>query len=130
LVLHTCGTVNAKKKGSALMPSPPWLARLTIPILAGAALVTSAPIATADPTNDAYLAQLRTMGFTWPPDHDEALVGMAHLVCDDLYWGWTQNQIAQQTHSILDPRGVTIGQVTSMVDLASTTYCPELKPHT
>lgn len=112
------------------MLSPRWLARLTIPILACTATANGAPIASANPTDDAYLAQLRTMGFTWPPDHDQALVGMAHLVCDDLYWGWTPNQIAQQTHAVLDPRGVTIGQVTSMVDLASTTYCPELKPHT
>lgn len=113
-----------------MTPLSRWLGRLTIPILAGAALVNGAPVAAADPTNDAYLAQLRTLGFTWPPDHDEALIGMAHLVCDDLYWGWTQNQIAQQTHSVLDPRGVTVGQVNSMVDLASTTYCPQLKPHT
>ena len=112
------------------MPSPRWLARLTVPLMVGAAVVNSAAIATADATNDAYLAQLRTLGFNWPPDHDEALIGMAHLICDDLWWGWTQDQIAQQTHSTLDPRGVTFGQVTSMVNLAATTYCPQLKPHT
>ena len=52
------------------MPSPRWLARLTIPMVAGAALVTSAAIATADATDDAYLAQLRALGLTWPPDRD------------------------------------------------------------
>jgi hypothetical protein len=46
------------------MPSPRWLARLTVPMMVGAALVTNAAIATADPTNDAYLAQLRAVGFT------------------------------------------------------------------
>ena len=64
------------------MPSPRWLARLTIPMIVGAALITSAAIATADATNDAYLAQLRAAGFTWPPDHDEAIIGMAHLICE------------------------------------------------
>ena len=32
------------------MPSARWLARLTVPIMVGAALVTNAAIATADPT--------------------------------------------------------------------------------
>ena len=49
------------------MPSPRWLARLTIPMMAGAALVSSAAIATATPADDAYLAQLRAVGLTWPP---------------------------------------------------------------
>ena len=39
------------------MPSPRWLARLTIPMMAGAALVSSTAIATANtPADDAYLA--------------------------------------------------------------------------
>jgi hypothetical protein len=93
-------------------------------MMVGAALVANAAIATADPTNDAYLAQLGAVGFTWPPDHDEALIGMAHLICDDLGWGWTYDQIAQDLHSILDQRSVHFGQVTSMVSLAHATYCP------
>jgi Protein of unknown function (DUF732) len=106
------------------MPSPRWLARLIIPVMAGAALVTGAAIATADAADDAYLAQLRAIGFTWPPDHDAALTGMGRLVCDDLGWGWTYDQIAQQIHSVLDPRNVTFGDVSSMVTLAHSTYCP------
>jgi hypothetical protein len=66
-----------RRKEAHQMPSPRWLVRLTIPIMAGAALVTSGAIATADPTNDAYLAQLGTLGFTWPPGHEEAIIGMA-----------------------------------------------------
>jgi hypothetical protein len=107
------------------MPSPRWLARLTIPMMAGAALLTSAAIATADPADDAYLAQLRTLGFTWPPDHDAALTGMGRLICDDLFMGWTYDQIAQHVHATLDPRNVTFGDVRSMVSLAHTTYCPD-----
>ena len=110
------------------MTSPRQLARMLIPVVAGAALVGGAPTVVADSADATYLAQLHTLGFSWSPEHDQALIGMAHLVCDDLYWGWTQNQIAQQTHENLDSRGVTFGQVGSMVDLARTTYCPYLTP--
>jgi len=105
------------------MPSPRWLAGLTVPVMVGAALVTNAAIATADPTNDAYLAQLRATGLTWPPGHDEALIGMAHLICDDLGWGWPPQQIANHVHANLDPDGVSLGDVGSMVNLAHSTYC-------
>jgi hypothetical protein len=106
------------------MPSPRWLATLTVPPMVGAALVTGTATATADPINDGYLAQLRAVGFAWPPDHDAAMVGMALLICDDLGWGWTPDHIAQHVHAELDSRGVTFGQVQSMVGLAHSTYCP------
>jgi Protein of unknown function (DUF732) len=109
------------------MPSPRWLTRLSIPIMAGAALVTSAAIATADPVDDGYLAQLRAIGFTWPPEHDAALTGMGHLICDDLAWGWTYDAIAQHIHATLDPRNVTFGEVGSMVSLAHSTYCANMR---
>jgi Protein of unknown function (DUF732) len=114
------------------MPSLRWLARLTIPIMVGAALVSSAAIATADAADDAYLAQLRALGFTWPPDHDAALTGMGRLICDDLGWGWTYDSIAQHVHATLDSRNVTFGNVRSMVSLAHSTYCPNQRcwaPH-
>ena len=106
------------------MPSPRLLATLTIPMMVGAALVTSASTATADPINDAYLAQLRGVGFTWPPGHEEALIGMAHLICDDLGWGWTPDHIAQHVHANLDQDSIAFGQVGAMVNLAHSTYCP------
>jgi hypothetical protein len=106
------------------MPSPRWLAKLTIPIMAGAALLTSTAIAAADPADDAYLAQLRGAGFNWPPDHEAALTAMGRLICDDLGWGWTYDQIAQNIHATLDPRNVTFGDVGNMVRIAHTTYCP------
>jgi hypothetical protein len=109
------------------MPSPRWLAKLTIPIVAGAALVTSTAIATADAADDAYLAQLRAVGFSWPPDHDAALTAMGRLICDDLGWGWTYDQIAQNIHATLDPRNVALGDVHSMVTLAHSTYCPNFR---
>jgi hypothetical protein len=82
---------------------------MAVAAIVGAALVASAPIATADPVNDAYLAQLRSAGLTWPPGHDGAMIGMA-----------------------LDPRGIAVGDVASMVGIAHATYCPNQKcwaPH-
>jgi len=106
------------------MPSPRWLARLAIPMMVGAALFNSAPIATADATNDAYLAQLRTIGFSWPPDHDDALIAMAFLICDDRGWSLSKDQIAKEIHANLDGRGVQFGDVVAMVNLAESSYCP------
>ena len=99
------------------------MARLTVPVLAGAALVTGTGTATADPVNDGYLAQLRASGLNWPPEHDAAMIGMALLICDDLGWGWTYDQIARDVHANLDPRGIGVGDVGTMVGLAHRTYC-------
>ncbi|OCB33248.1 hypothetical protein A5675_02070 [Mycobacterium malmoense] len=106
------------------MPSPRWLSRLAAPVMVGAAVLASPAIAAADANDDAYLAQLRAQGFSWPPDHDAALVGMGRLICDDLGWGWTYDQIAQNIHNELDPRNVTLGDLQSMVSIAHATYCP------
>ena len=114
------------------MPVPRWLTRLTVPLMVGAALITTAATATADPTNDAYLAHLRGLGFTWPANDDLAMIGMADLICNDLGWGWTPDHIAQHVHANLDGRGVHYGQVAAMVNLAHSTYCPNQKcwaPH-
>lgn len=107
------------------MSSPRWLAMLTIPMMAGAALVGSAATATATPQQDAaYLAQLRAVGLTWPQGKDEALIAEAHFVCYDLTWGWTPQEIADDIHSHLDNRGVTLLDVGTLVNAAHNTYCP------
>jgi hypothetical protein len=106
------------------MPSRRWLARLTIPMLAGAALAGSAAIAAATPADDAYLAKLSAVGLTWPPQTEEALIGEAHLICYDLSWGWQPQQIADDIHDHLNKRGVTLLDVGTMVDAAHRIYCP------
>ena len=106
------------------MPSLRLLARFTIPMMAGAALVSSAAIATANPADDAYLAQLRAVGLTWPPQTEEALIGEAHLICYDLTWGWTPQQIADDLHADLNKRNITLLDVGSLVNAAHRTYCP------
>jgi Protein of unknown function (DUF732) len=106
------------------MTPPRWLARLTIPMIAGAALVASAAIASADPRDDAYLDQLRGAGLTWPEGHEEALIGTAYLVCDDIGWGWTPQHIANSIHANLDQDGISVHDVGSLVNIARATYCP------
>ncbi|BDB43287.1 MULTISPECIES: DUF732 domain-containing protein [Mycobacterium] len=103
------------------MPLPRWM--LGLPILVAAAVFSGTATAGASPVDDAYLAQLRAAGFAWGPEHDNAVVGMGHLICDDLYWGWSPDRIAQEVHANLDGRGVTFGQVSSMIDIARANYC-------
>src|ERR1700722_3376304 len=59
--------LTPRRKEGNRMPSPRWLARLAIPMMAGAALVSSAAIASANPADDAYLAKLRAVGLSWTP---------------------------------------------------------------
>lgn len=107
------------------MPSPRLLAGLAIPMLAGAALVSSAATANAvTPQDEAYLNQLRAVGLTWPPQTEEALIGEAHLICYDLTWGWTPQEIADEVHAHLDKRSVTLPDVGTMVNAAHSVYCP------
>lgn len=128
---YLCGSAavgalaNAKRTDGNRMPSPRWLARLAIPMMASAALVGSAATATATTAQDnAYLAQLRAVGLTWPPQTEEALIGEAHLICYDLVWGWTPQQIADEVHAHLDKRSVTLPDVGTMVNAAHNIYCP------
>lgn len=106
------------------MPSPRWPAALALPLMAAAALVATPSVAAATPQDDAYLAQLRAAGLTWPPKTDEALIAEAHDVCYDLTWGWTPQQIADDLHARLDTKGVTLLDVGSLVNAAHSIYCP------
>ncbi len=45
------------------MLSTGWLSRLAAPVIVGAALATTTAIASADSTDDAYLAKLHNLGF-------------------------------------------------------------------
>jgi hypothetical protein len=114
------------------MLTPRWLARLIIPIVAGAALASSVAVANADPRDDAYLNQLRGAGLTWPDGHEQALIGTAWLICDDLGWGWTPQQIANNIHANLDPDDIHVHDVGAMVNTAKQIYCPNQRcwaPH-
>src|SRR5580693_2513571 len=106
------------------MPAPRWLVGLAIPMMAGAALVSSAAIATANPQDDAYLAKLTAVGLTWPPNSEEALIGEAHLICYDLGWGWQPQTTADDIYDHLNMRGCTLLFVGILVDATHGIYCP------
>jgi len=106
------------------MSSRRWLARLTIPVIVGAALTTGSAIAAADATDDAFLSKMHTLGFTWPAGDDSDIVSMGHQICADRTAGKTPDAIAADIHSTLGPKGITFADVTSMVSAAESTYCP------
>ena len=106
------------------MPIPDWLAALTIPIIASAAMVSTTATASANPTDDAYLKELRDAGLTWPNGDDDALIGMAYLICNDLESNWTPQHIANSIHANLDPDNIHVHDVGAMVNIAHATYCP------
>jgi hypothetical protein len=93
-------------------------------MVVGAALLATASVAAADTVDGAFLAQMHGLGFTWPPGDDGDIVLMAHHICADRWNGFSQDAIAQDIHNTLGPRGIQFGDVTSMVSLATSTYCP------
>ncbi|MCV7031634.1 DUF732 domain-containing protein [Mycobacterium sherrisii] len=106
------------------MPAPLWLARLAAPFLIGTALVTTAAVAAADAVDDGFLVKMRGLGFSWPPNEDNDIILMAHHICADRWNAWSSQQIADDVHNTLGPRGVSFGDVAAMVNLAVATYCP------
>lgn len=100
------------------------LSRLIAPLMVAAALFSSPAVATADPIDDAYLAQLRSQGFTWPPDHNDYMVKLALHICINRLRGWTADQIAADAHSVLGHEGLTEAHLSDMVNTAEATYCP------
>jgi hypothetical protein len=107
------------------MPSRCWLARLSIPMMVGAALITSTAVAVADATDDTFLGKMHTLGFTWPAGDDSDIVAMGHQICADRMAGKTPDAIAGDIHSTLGAKGISFADVTSMVSAAESTYCPD-----
>ena len=103
---------------------PRWLAKLTIPVIFGAALTSSTAVAFADATDDAYIAQMHKLGFTWPAGDDSDIIAVGHQICADRNAGKTPDQIATDIHSTLGPKGISFADVTSMVSAAESNYCP------
>lgn len=106
------------------MSSRRWWVRAAVPAIAGAALAVSTAIAGADATDDAFLAQMHKLGFTWPAGDDADIVSMGHQICSDRNAGQTPDQIAQDIHKTLGAKGITFADVTSMVSAAESAYCP------
>ncbi len=100
------------------------LVKVTVPVMMGAALSMSTAIAYADATDDAFIAQMQKLGFTWPSGDDSDIIAMGHQICADRNSGKTPDQIATDIHSTLGPKGISFADVTSMVSAAESNYCP------
>lgn len=106
------------------MFAPRWLAKLTIPVMVGAALTTGTGIALADSTDDAYIAKLKTLGFSWNSGADSDMISIGHQICSDRMAGKTPDAIASDIHSTLSSKGYSFADVTGMVSAAESVYCP------
>jgi hypothetical protein len=106
------------------MSSRRWLTKLTIPAIIGAALTTGTAIATADATDDAYLAKLKNLGFSWQSGADSDIIGMGHGICSDRLAGKTPDAIAADLHGQLSSKGYSFADITGMVSAAESVYCP------
>ncbi len=106
------------------MLPPRWLAKLTIPVMVGAALTASTAIALADSTDDTFIGKMHSLGFTWPAGDDSDIIAMGHQICADRMAGKTPDAIATDIHATLGAKGITFADVTSMVSAAESTYCP------
>lgn len=103
---------------------PRWMAKLTIPVMVGAALTASTAIAMADSTDEAYIGKLHGLGFTWASGADSDMVAIGHQICADRMAGQTPDAIASDIHGTLSSKGYSFADVTGMVSAAESVYCP------
>ena len=105
------------------------LTALCAPVFVGIALLPNpAPAqadAAADDSEDTFLTQMHRLGFTWPVGEDAAIVALGKQICADRKDGKTPDSISQDIHSALGSRTITFPDVTSMVSVAESNYCPE-----
>lgn len=106
------------------MAVPRWLAKMTIPVVIGAALTSGSAIAMADSNDDAYLAKLKALGVSWNSGADSDMVAMGHAICSDRMAGKTPDAIAADLHSNLSSKGYSFADLTGWVSAAESVYCP------
>jgi hypothetical protein len=118
-------TIGTQEKGDASMASSRWLARLSMPIVVVAVMVGNAAISAAiTPHDQEFLNRMRGLGFVWPPPEDADVVNMGHQICIDRWNGMTPDQLAQDIHNNLSPKGVNFTDTTAMISLAESMFCP------
>ena len=117
--------INTDRNEGREMLIPRWLTRVTIPVIVSAGLTAGTAIAAADSTDDAYLAKLRHLGFSWNSSSDSDMISMGHAVCADRMAGKTPDAIAGDLHSSMSAKGFTFADMTGWVSAAESTYCPD-----
>ncbi|MEB3982412.1 DUF732 domain-containing protein [Mycobacterium sp. 663a-19] len=102
-------------------------ARLLCSVAAAVAgiVVTAAPIANADPMDDAFLQALNSQGISFPNLSDQGVIRLGHLVCEDWASGLTADQtvadVQQGTKLSAHDSGFLVGAATQA-------YCPKYLP--
>jgi hypothetical protein len=92
---------------------------LSAVLLSAAALVTAAP-ASADPTDDAFVAALAKEGITFP-EHNTA-IATAHTVCDALD---KSNQSSMLAMKLMKDTDLSLRQSSYFVGASISAYCPQ-----
>ncbi|MGO9350398.1 MAG: DUF732 domain-containing protein [Mycobacterium sp.] len=88
----------------------------------GGLAVITAPIASADSTDDGYLQALKDKGITWPSGSDPTMVQIGHAVCTDS-GGMTFDQTFADAKSGLPQlQDVSIARI---MGAATGAYCPQ-----
>lgn len=91
-------------------------------VLGGIAVMT-APIASADATDDAYLQTLKDKGITWASGSDQTMVQIGHAVCTDWSKGFTFEQTLADAKSGLPQLADT--SLAKIMGAATGSYCPQ-----
>jgi hypothetical protein len=107
------------------MSSARWLATMTLPVIFGAALTAGTGTAIADSADDAYIAQMHDLGFTWSAEAEPELIAVGHRICAARVAGRTPDAIAHDIHTGLGVESITFADVTSMVSAAESNYCSD-----
>jgi Protein of unknown function (DUF732) len=98
------------------------LCLLSVPAIAAVALTAGTGVAVAD--DDAYLAQLKKIGVSWPSGDDYKLISLGHAICSDRVAGKTPDALAGDVQSTLSGGGFSYNDATAIVSAAESNYCP------
>jgi hypothetical protein len=98
------------------------LCLLSVPVIAAISLTAGTGVAVAD--DDAYLAQLKKIGVSWPSGDDYKLISLGHAICADRTAGKTPDALAGDVQSALSGGGFSYSDATAIVSAAESNYCP------
>jgi Protein of unknown function (DUF732) len=89
-------------------------------VAAAAALFGSTAVATADATDDAFVAHLHVINFQATQSNQD-LVSIAHSVCSSLNGGTSESSVVSQ---IASNNGLSNDRAQEFVTAAAQYYCP------
>lgn len=101
-----------------------WPATVTLSAMIGAALTMGTATAKSESTDDAFITQMHSLGFTWQAEDETELITVGHRICAARVAGRTPDAIAHDIHAFFGSEDITFADVTSMVSAAESSYCP------